>query len=47
MARGDGELLDYVNALVELKKADGTLKKLYDYWAPGSIRREQTTAVGR
>ena len=35
MARGDRELLDYVNALVQLKKADGTLKKLYDYWILG------------
>ena len=37
MARGDGDLLDYVNALVELKKADGTLKKLYDYWVLGQF----------
>ena len=35
MARGDRELLDYVNAIVELKKADGTIKKLYDYWVLG------------
>ncbi len=35
MARGDRELVDYVNALVELKKADGTLKRLYDYWVLG------------
>ena len=35
VAHGDRELLDYVNALVELKKADGTLRKLYDYWVLG------------
>jgi Na+/H+-dicarboxylate symporter/ABC-type amino acid transport substrate-binding protein len=35
MARGDRDLLDYVNALVELKKGDGTIKKLYDYWVLG------------
>jgi ABC-type amino acid transport substrate-binding protein len=35
MARGDRELVDYVNALVELKKADGTLKKLYNHWVLG------------
>ena len=35
MARADRELVDYVNALVELKKADGTLKKLYNYWVLG------------
>ena len=35
MAHGDRELVDYVNALVELKKSDGTLKKLYNYWVLG------------
>ena len=35
IARGDRELVDYVNALVELKKGDGTLKKLYNYWVLG------------
>lgn len=35
MARGDQELVDYVNALIDLKKGDGTLKKLYDYWVLG------------
>ena len=35
MARGDQELGDYVNALIDLKKRDGTLKKLYDYWILG------------
>jgi ABC-type amino acid transport substrate-binding protein len=34
-ARGDQELVDYVNALIDLKKRDGTLKKLYDYWILG------------
>jgi ABC-type amino acid transport substrate-binding protein len=37
MARGDHELLDYVNAFVELKKSDGTLKKLYNYWVLGQF----------
>jgi ABC-type amino acid transport substrate-binding protein len=35
MARGDHELNDYVNALIDLKKRDGTLKRLYDYWVLG------------
>jgi Na+/H+-dicarboxylate symporter/ABC-type amino acid transport substrate-binding protein len=35
MARGDQELVDYVNALIDLKKRDGTLKKLYDHWVLG------------
>jgi Na+/H+-dicarboxylate symporter/ABC-type amino acid transport substrate-binding protein len=34
-ARADQELVDYVNALIDLKKRDGTLKKLYDYWVLG------------
>jgi Na+/H+-dicarboxylate symporter len=37
MARGDRELVDYVNALVELKKGDGTYKKLYNYWVLGQF----------
>ena len=37
MARGDRELVDYVNALVELKKGDGTFKKLYNYWVLGQF----------
>ena len=35
MARRDQELADYVNALLELKKGDGTLKKLYEHWVLG------------
>ena len=35
MARADQELVDYVNVLIDLKKSDGTLKKLYDYWVQG------------
>jgi Na+/H+-dicarboxylate symporter/ABC-type amino acid transport substrate-binding protein len=41
MARGDRELLDYVNALVELKKGDGTIKKLYDYWIMGQFAADK------
>jgi ABC-type amino acid transport substrate-binding protein len=40
MARGDRELVDYVNALVELKKGDGTLKKLYDHWVLGRFAED-------
>jgi ABC-type amino acid transport substrate-binding protein len=35
MAHADQELVDYVNVLIDLKKGDGTLKKLYDYWVLG------------
>jgi hypothetical protein len=37
MPRGDQELADYVNALINLKKRDGTFKKLYDYWILGQF----------
>ena len=37
MARADQELADYVNAVLDLKKRDGTLKKLYDYWVFGQF----------
>jgi ABC-type amino acid transport substrate-binding protein len=37
MARGEQELADYVNALIDLKKRDGTLKKLYNYWVLGQF----------
>ena len=35
MARNNQELVDYVNALVDLKKGDGTMQRLYDYWILG------------
>ncbi|HEX7228750.1 MAG TPA: ABC transporter substrate-binding protein, partial [Candidatus Binatia bacterium] len=35
MARADQGLVDYVSVLIDLKKSDGTLKKLYDYWVLG------------
>ena len=41
MARGDRELVDYVNALVELKKGDGTVKKLYNYWVLGQVATDR------
>ncbi len=39
MARGDLEPVDYRNALVDLKKEDGTLKRLYDYWVLGRFAK--------
>lgn len=41
MARGDQELVNYVNALVELKKGDGTFKKLYNYWVLGQFATDK------
>jgi ABC-type amino acid transport substrate-binding protein len=34
-ARGDQEFIDYINAWIELKKKDGTVSRLYDYWILG------------
>ena len=34
-ALAEQELMSYVNAFIELKKGDGTLKRLYDYWVLG------------
>jgi len=33
--RGEKELVDYVNAWIELKLKDGTTTRLYDYWILG------------
>ena len=48
-ARADEELVDYVNALIDLKKMDGTLKKLYDYWVLGrfAVNRQPRWSVIR
>jgi len=35
MARGDPELVSYINAWIELKKKDKTIAALYDYWILG------------
>jgi ABC-type amino acid transport substrate-binding protein len=35
MAHGDPELVNFINAWVELKKLDGTIAALYDYWILG------------
>ncbi|MBW2271304.1 MAG: cation:dicarboxylase symporter family transporter [Deltaproteobacteria bacterium] len=35
MARGDPEFLAYVDAWVELRKLDGTVERLFDYWIHG------------
>jgi len=35
VAHADQDLADYTNALIDLKKRDGTLTKLYDYWVFG------------
>jgi ABC-type amino acid transport substrate-binding protein len=35
LPRGDRELVDFINVWLELKKRDGTIGALYDYWVLG------------
>jgi ABC-type amino acid transport substrate-binding protein len=35
LPRGDRELVDFINVWLELKKRDGTIGALYDYWILG------------
>ncbi len=35
----DQEFADYLNIMLDLKKRDGTLKKLYDYWVFGQFAK--------
>lgn len=35
LPRGDRELVDFINVWLELKKRDGTIAALYDYWVLG------------
>jgi ABC-type amino acid transport substrate-binding protein len=37
VAHNDEDLADYVNVMLDLKKRDGTLKELYDYWVFGQF----------
>ena len=35
IARGDSGMLEFLNTWIELKKKDGTIKKVYDHWILG------------
>jgi Na+/H+-dicarboxylate symporter/ABC-type amino acid transport substrate-binding protein len=35
LPRGDRELVDFINVWLDLKKRDGTIEALYDYWILG------------
>jgi ABC-type amino acid transport substrate-binding protein len=35
LARGDQEMVDFINLWIELKKKDKTIARLYDYWILG------------
>jgi hypothetical protein len=43
MARGDCELVNFVNTWIELKKRDQTIPALYDYWILGRNAVAQKT----
>ena len=49
VSTGDGELVDYVNKWIELKKEDRTITKLYNYWILGqsSVAKEPRWSVIR
>jgi ABC-type amino acid transport substrate-binding protein len=49
MARGDPELVNFVNAWIELKKKDKTIAALYDYWILGknAVPRQPRWSVVR
>jgi Na+/H+-dicarboxylate symporter len=35
VARGNGEMIAFLNGWIELKRRDGTLERLFDYWMRG------------
>jgi Na+/H+-dicarboxylate symporter/ABC-type amino acid transport substrate-binding protein len=42
MPKGEEELVEYVNAWLELKKKDGTLEAVFDHWIVGKGATEHT-----
>jgi hypothetical protein len=42
LARGDRELADCVNAWIDLKTKDQTIRTLYDYWILGRTGVERS-----
>ena len=49
MPRGETDLVDYVNAWIELKQKDGTTARLYDYWilGRGAVEKKRRWCVLR
>jgi len=41
VARGNQELLDFLNAWIELKKDDKTIQQFYDYWILGKGTKKE------
>ena len=42
VARGDQDLADFLTTWIELKKSDGTIDRLYDYWILGQDAEPRT-----
>ncbi|MGH7492215.1 MAG: cation:dicarboxylate symporter family transporter [bacterium] len=49
MARGDRELVDFVNTWIDLKKKDQTIAALFDYWILGrnTVAQEPRWSIAR
>jgi Na+/H+-dicarboxylate symporter/ABC-type amino acid transport substrate-binding protein len=49
MPKGDRDFVDFVNAWIDLKRKDGTIKKLYDHWilGKGAIKKEPRWSIIR
>jgi len=49
MPQGDHELVNFVSSWVELKKSEGTIESLYDYWILGktAVRKQPRWSVIR
>lgn len=49
LAGGDQELLNYVNSWIDIKKRDGTLEEMYDYWilGRGAVERHPRWSIIR
>jgi ABC-type amino acid transport substrate-binding protein len=49
MARGDREIIDFINGWIDLKKKDETIDKLYDHWilGRGSEKKEPRWSIIR
>ena len=37
VARGDEEMVNFLNAWIDLKRKDGTIRSLFDYWIRGIV----------
>ena len=49
MARGDRDMVDFINAWIDLKKKDATIETLYNRWilGQGAIKKEPRWSIIR